>query len=223
MEIIRVIKNKNYSTINNEILRDKGISLKAKGLLITILSLPPGWDLTISGMSVIVKEGKRSVASAINELIEFGYIKRNAIKNGTMFAGYEYYVYESPKCGFVDTGNGDTQNVDTQNSTQLNTYKNKTLNNKVKINGGRFKKPLISEISFYIEERGNLINANKFFDYYESNGWKVGKNKMKCWKAAVRNWENMRKDKGQMESKVMERLSSHDKAKEILKNMHNGN
>lgn len=223
MEIIRVIKNKNYSTINNEILRDKTISLKAKGLLITILSLPPGWDLTIAGMSAICKEGKRSIGSAINELIEFGYIKRNALKNGTMFAGYEYFVYESPKCGFVDTQNGDTQNVVTQNSTQLSTYKNKTLNNKVNINGGRFKKPLISEISNYIDERGGLIDPNKFFDYYESNGWKVGRNKMKCWKSAVRNWENMRKDKGQMESKVMERLSSHDKAKEILKNMHNGN
>ena len=106
-------------------------------------------------------------------------------------------------------------------SNSHNTITNNTTNNKT--TKGRFKKPLISDISNYIEERGNLINANKFFDYYESNGWKVGKNKMKCWKAAVRNWENMRKDKGQMESKVMERLSSHDKAKQMLKNMHNGN
>lgn len=108
-----------------------------------------------------------------------------------------------------------------ENDKDNNTITNNTTNNKT--TKGRFKKPLISDISNYIEERGNLINANKFFDYYESNGWKVGKNKMKCWKAAVRNWENMRKDKGQMESKVMERLSSHDKAKQMLKNMHNGN
>jgi len=108
-----------------------------------------------------------------------------------------------------------------ENDKDNNTITNNTTNNKT--TKGRFKKPLISDISNYIEERGNLIDANKFYDYYESNGWKVGKNKMKCWKAAVRNWENMRKDKGQIESKVMERLSSHDKAKQMLKNMHNGN
>ena len=51
----------------------------------------------------------------------------------------------------------------------------------------------------------------------------VGKNKMKNWKAAVRNWENMRKEKGQIESKVMQRLSSHNAAKQILKNIQNGN
>lgn len=108
-----------------------------------------------------------------------------------------------------------------ENDKDSNTITNNTTNNKT--TKGRFQKPLISEISFYINERGNLIDPNKFYDYYESNGWKVGKNKMKCWKAAVRNWENMRKDKGQMESKVMERLSSHEKAKQMLKNMHNGN
>ena len=108
-----------------------------------------------------------------------------------------------------------------ENDKDNNTITNNTTNNKT--TKGRFKKPLISDISNYIEERGNLIDPNKFYDYYESNGWKVGKNKMKCWKAAVRNWENMRKEKGQMESKVMERLSSHDKAKQMLKNMHNGN
>ena len=51
----------------------------------------------------------------------------------------------------------------------------------------------------------------------------VGKNKMKNWKAAVRNWENMSKEKGQIESKVMQRLSSHNAAKQILKNIQNGN
>ena len=52
---------------------------------------------------------------------------------------------------------------------------------------------------------------------------KVGKNKMKSWKAAVRNWELMNKSKGQIESKVMQRLSTHEKAKQILKNIQDGN
>lgn len=53
----------------------------------------------------------------------------------------------------------------------------------------RFEKPSISEIEQYCMERNNNIDASQFYDYYESNGWKVGKNSMKDWKAAVRTWE----------------------------------
>ena len=53
----------------------------------------------------------------------------------------------------------------------------------------RFDKPSISEIKQYCIERNNNVNAEQFFDHYESNGWKVGKNSMKDWKAAVRTWE----------------------------------
>jgi phage replisome organizer N-terminal domain protein len=53
----------------------------------------------------------------------------------------------------------------------------------------RFEKPTLSEIEQYCIERNNNINAEQFYDYYESNGWKVGKNSMKDWKAAVRTWE----------------------------------
>ena len=53
----------------------------------------------------------------------------------------------------------------------------------------RFEKPTLSEIKAYCIERGNKVDAQHFYDYYESNGWKVGKNSMKDWKAAVRTWE----------------------------------
>ena len=53
----------------------------------------------------------------------------------------------------------------------------------------RFEKPTLSEIKEYCIERNNNVNAEQFFDYYESNGWKVGKNSMKDWKAAIRTWE----------------------------------
>ena len=53
----------------------------------------------------------------------------------------------------------------------------------------RFEKPTLSQITQYCIERNNNVNAEQFFDYYESNGWKVGKNSMKDWKAAVRTWE----------------------------------
>jgi len=53
----------------------------------------------------------------------------------------------------------------------------------------RFEKPSISDIKQYCMERNNNVNAEQFYDYYESNGWKVGKNSMKDWQAAVRTWE----------------------------------
>ena len=55
----------------------------------------------------------------------------------------------------------------------------------------RFKQPTWKEVAHYMFDKGRVhmdVEANKFCDFYESNGWKVGKNKMKCWKAAVRNW-----------------------------------
>lgn len=64
-----------------------------------------------------------------------------------------------------------------------------TKANKSPTKAKRFVKPTLSEIEQYCIERNNNVNAEQFFDYYESNGWKVGKNAMKDWKACVRTWE----------------------------------
>ena len=53
----------------------------------------------------------------------------------------------------------------------------------------RFTKPTIEEVQAYCRERGNSVDANRFIDYYEANGWKVGKNPMSDWRAAIRTWE----------------------------------
>jgi predicted phage replisome organizer len=68
----------------------------------------------------------------------------------------------------------------------------------------RFTKPSLDEVSAYCSERGNNVDAEKWYDYYESNGWKVGKNPMKDWKAAVRTWEKREdyKPKGETKSVV---------------------
>lgn len=70
--------------------------------------------------------------------------------------------------------------------------KNKLLESNVPVSAAkkkRFTKPTLEEIKQYCIERGNKVDAQHFFDYYESNGWKVGKNSMKNWQAAVRTWE----------------------------------
>ena len=60
----------------------------------------------------------------------------------------------------------------------------------------RFVPPTVDEVSAYCQERGNCVDPQRFVDYYSSNGWMVGKNKMKDWKAAVRNWEQKDKQYG---------------------------
>lgn len=68
----------------------------------------------------------------------------------------------------------------------------------------RFVKPTIDEIREYCRERGNKVDADNFFDFYESKGWKVGNAPMKDWKACVRTWERNHKD--DKKSSVLERL-----------------
>ena len=72
----------------------------------------------------------------------------------------------------------------------------------------RFVKPTVEEIKAYCRERMNFVEPQKFFDYYESNGWKVGKNPMKDWRAAIRTWE--KNNYGGQSSAPMPRMSLKD-------------
>ena len=78
----------------------------------------------------------------------------------------------------------------------------------------RFVKPKVEEIEAYCRERQNGIDAHHFYDYYESNGWKVGKSPMKDWKATVRNWER----NGYSTGKQQKENHSVDKYKEFINN-----
>lgn len=72
-----------------------------------------------------------------------------------------------------------------ENNTSINNTSNKKEIYKEK----RFKKPTLEEVKEYCLERNNNISAEQFIDYYDANGWKVGKNSMKDWKASIRTWE----------------------------------
>jgi len=85
-----------------------------------------------------------------------------------------------------------------KNVKEKNKRENKEiLNNKLLSIKKKFKKPTLEEISAYCVERKNNVNPEKFLNYYESNGWRVGKNPMKDWKACIRTWEqNNKKEEG---------------------------
>lgn len=74
----------------------------------------------------------------------------------------------------------------------------------VKLKRGKFKPPTIDEIAEHCKSRGNSLDAEKFFAFYESKGWMVGKNKMKSWKAAVITWEKRGNDDKRQTSKKAE-------------------
>ena len=74
----------------------------------------------------------------------------------------------------------------------------------------RFTKPTIEEVQAYCEERNNGVDAQRWFDYYESNGWKVGRNPMRDWKASLRTWER-KETKGNGGNAKYERHTNYDK------------
>ena len=79
MSVIRVNKTKDYVVMSNHHFKERKMSLKAKGLLSEMLSLPDDWDYSISGLVSINKENETSIKSALNELKEFGYLKVNKL------------------------------------------------------------------------------------------------------------------------------------------------
>ena len=97
MSTFRVNKNVNYTVMSNHHLQDKRLSLKAKGLLSYMLSLPDDWDYSLKGLTVGCKDGLDSVRTAVLELEEHGYVRRQKVRNAKgQIIDYDYQVYESP-------------------------------------------------------------------------------------------------------------------------------
>ena len=98
MATFRVKKTENYTVMSNHHLRNKELSLKAKGLLSQMLSLPEDWDYTLEGLSKINKEKVDAIRTAVIELEKQGYIKRHQTRdeNGRMSSN-EYIIYETPQ------------------------------------------------------------------------------------------------------------------------------
>ena len=97
MAVFRVERTGDYTVMSNFHLKDKRLSLKAKGLLSQMLSLPDDWDYTLSGLSYINRESKDAIRSAVNELETAGYIRRRQTTDASgKFAANEYTIFERP-------------------------------------------------------------------------------------------------------------------------------
>ena len=148
MSIIRVNKNKDYTVISNFHLKDKRLSLKAKGLLSVMLSLPKNWDYSIAGLVTISKESESCIKAILDELKKFNYLKIIKLMPDKTESGrieYIYDIYEKPKQEDkkqeVENQPLEFQPLEIQaleNQGQYNTnnklLNNKLLNNKLLIN-----------------------------------------------------------------------------------------
>ena len=108
MAVFRVEKNQGYTVMSNHHLRNKDLSLKAKGLLSQMLSLPEDWDYTLKGLSLINRESVDAIRTAVWELERAGYITRQQGRDGKgKMADMVYTIYEQPQQRTAaDTGSG---------------------------------------------------------------------------------------------------------------------
>lgn len=211
MTKIKVEHSTDYTVLSNSIFRDENLSLKARGLLATMLSMPDDWDFTTQGLIRILKDGDSAIRSAIKELESAHYLERVRTRNekGT-FAGIEYVLHETPYVVNPSVEEPHVENQHVDNQRQLNKYiLNKQELNKQELNNyllcannekssdfqTRFIPPTVEQVRDYCLERKNNISPEIFCDYYASKGWMIGRNKMKDWKAAVRTWENKDRQK----------------------------
>lgn len=165
MAVIRVQKTQNYTVMSNHHLRNKELSLKAKGLISLMLSLPEEWDYSVAGLVSICKESHTSVRSALKELEEHNYLIRERKNSEKGYFIYEYNLYEipSPYTGIQHTVKMDAENTHAENHTQLNKDK---LNIK-ELNKEELNKDIYKEFE---EELSTVVNKELkelYLDYIE--------------------------------------------------------
>ena len=150
MAVFRVEKNRDYTVMSNNHLRNTELSLKAKGLLSLMLSLPDNWDYTTRGLAKICKDGVDSIGNTIKELEVNGYLIRKRIRNDKgQLTEIEYTILEQPHDVSPDTENPVLDNpvLDTpeqvspkqENHAQLSTYISSTNKSNTNTSNGVYK------------------------------------------------------------------------------------
>lgn len=136
MSVFRISKTKNFTVMSNYHFKEKDMSLKAKGLLSLMLSLPDSWDYSVSGLVRLSKDGKDSVMTALAELEKFGYLTRTQTTNEKgQFSGVEYNIFEEPQQEVAvsaksHSANKKAEKSHSENPGQLNTNSFITNENK---------------------------------------------------------------------------------------------
>lgn len=163
MAVFRIEKNKDYTVMSNHHLRDRELTLRSKGLLSLMLSLPDEWDYSMKGLAHICKEGIDAIRASLTELEKNGYIERRRVRNDKgLFSDIEYLIHEKPIPMNPQSGYPRLENP-----TQLN--KDKTITDSE--NKECMKYPSINQSEPY-----GFTDGKRWMDRYEQNIALVKKN-----------------------------------------------
>lgn len=201
-----------FFSIQNATARDERLSLAARGLLVFLLSMSDDWQFSVNGLAKQLGIGRNKIISLVKELQAAGYISiAKETSQGGKFSGAAWTIRETPE-------NRSPENQTTENGTAVVTVVPKTVVPKTVVRKTglirntnikkdqyikeipkssstttrtreKFTPPTLEQVQAYCQERKNNVDPQRWLDHYTSNGWKVGRNPMKDWKAAVRTWE----------------------------------
>ena len=179
--------------VYQDVTRNSNIPAAAKGLYAYLSSLCGVSDECYPSVETITREmdmGKDTFYRHVNCLVAAGVIKKcQVVENGKFGRTLYRLTHEVVISDFPYPQNRDTDFSDTDSKeTNINNIKINSLNNNNKREGKRFTPPTVEEVREYCREKGYTIDPERFVVFYTSNGWMVGKSKMKDWKAAVRTW-----------------------------------
>ena len=156
MAVFRVERNRGYTVMSNHHLRNRGLTLKAKGLLSQMLSLPDNWDYTLEGLSRINREKIDAIREAVRELEKAGYIvrSRERDKKGRL-RGADYIIYEQPQPPVLDLPTLENPTLDTP-TLEKPMLENPTLENPTQLNKD------ISRTDLSKKEKSNTDISNTY-------------------------------------------------------------
>ena len=206
--VFRIEKNREFVVMSNRFLRNKEMSLKAKGLLALCLALPETWDYSLNGLVAICKENHTAIRSTLKELEQFGHLKRNRLKDPKGKFMYEYIIFEQPYIENLHADKQNTDNLHIENPIQLNIEKES------------IKEQSIEELNLYIEQHAYAAIWTLLHEYIEmrkeigapismrglkmlltsieklSNG-NIGIQRLMLENAIMNHWKNVYKPKNQ--------------------------
>lgn len=205
--------------IPREIWLSEELTTHEKIMLVEIDSLEDeekGCYASNKYFSKFFKLTTQRTSQIIQGLKDKGYLNIKYLKNGNEIVERQIRINKPPYPNVSNKFDTYQENYDKGIKYSLEGYQenfkdNNTSINNININNKenikrKFIKPTIQEIEEYCQERNNGINANAFYDFYESKDWYVGKNKMKDWKACIRTWESRSKPKKKGHSASTEAL-----------------
>ena len=176
MAVFRIEKTRDYTVMSNHHLRNTNLSLKAKGLLSLMLSLPENWDYTTKGLARICKDGVDSICAGVRELEEQGYVIRERVRNPNgQLGAIEYTILEQPRPlerekperenPVLDNpilGSPVLEEPEQGNPAQLNTKESSKQKSKTDLSGTELSNPIQSNPPIYEDNVSGKLSDDRF-------------------------------------------------------------